>query len=138
VNEVIDIQAIAYDQNRKAIMKRTTKKRRLTLDKSILITMEDKLISMEHAKTSDFIDTWMVITDATLNRERKYEEELAIVLKDLEHLRHLEKYYQYSTHAMVFLRSKFLNAYKKFVNQRHLFTAGIVDFQEDTLMALTT
>jgi uncharacterized protein YaeQ len=37
---------------------------------------------------------------------------------------------------MVFLRSDFQDAYAKFMNERHLFTAGIADLQEDTLMAL--
>jgi hypothetical protein len=136
VDEVVDIQEIAYDRKRKSIMKRTTKKRRLTLDSSILITTEEKLISTEHAKTSELIDAGMEITDATLDRERKDEEELATVLKELEHLCHLEKYYQDSTQAMVFLRSEFQDAYNKFTSERHLFTAGIADFQEDTLMVL--
>jgi hypothetical protein len=57
---------------------------------------------------------------------------------DLEHMRHLEKYYQDSTQAMVFLRSEFQYAYAKFMNERHLFIAGRADFQEDTLMALET
>jgi hypothetical protein len=39
---------------------------------------------------------------------------------------------------MVFLISKFQDAYYKFTNKRHLLTAGIVDFQEDTLIALAT
>jgi hypothetical protein len=71
VDEVADIQAISYDQKRKSIMKRTTKKRRLTLDHSILITTKEKLISTEHAKTSELIDTGMEITDATLDREKR-------------------------------------------------------------------
>jgi hypothetical protein len=136
MDEVVDIQAISYDQKRKSIVKRTTKKRRLTLDHSILITTEEKLISTEHAKTSELIGTGMEITDATLDREKRDEEELVIVLKELEHLCHLEKYYQDSTQAMVFLRSEFQDAYSKFTNERHLFTAGIANFQEDTLMAL--
>jgi hypothetical protein len=74
-------------------MKRTTKKRRITLDSSILITIEDKLFSTEHAKTSEVIDAGMAITNSTLDRARKYEEELATALKDLEHLHHLGKYY---------------------------------------------
>jgi hypothetical protein len=98
-------------------MKRTTKKRRLTLDSSILITIEEKLISTEHAKTFELIGAGMAITDATLDRERKYEEEMATVLKELEHLHHLEKYYQDSTQAMVFLRSEFQDAYNKFTNE---------------------
>jgi hypothetical protein len=97
MDEVPDIQAITYDRKSKSIMKRTTKKRRLTLDNSILITTEGKLISTEHAKTSELIDAGMEITDATLDRARKDEYEMAAVMKELDHLRHLEKYYQDST-----------------------------------------
>jgi hypothetical protein len=50
----------------------------------------------------------------------------------------LEKYYQDSTQATVFLKSEFQDAYAKFTSERHIFTAGIADFQEDTLMALET
>jgi hypothetical protein len=138
VDEVIDIQDISYDRKRKYIMKRTTKKRTLTLDNSILITTEEKLISTKHAKTSDLIDVGMEITDATLDRARKDEVELATALKELEHLHHLVKYYQDSTQATMFLRSEFQDAYSKFTNERHLFIAGITYFQEDTLMALET
>jgi hypothetical protein len=97
VDEVADIQAISYDWKRKSIMKRTTKKRRLPLDHSILITTEEKLISTEHTKTSKLIDAWMEIIDATLDRVKKDEKELVVVLKELEHLHHLMKYYQDST-----------------------------------------
>jgi hypothetical protein len=45
VDEVVDIQAIAYDRKRKAIMNKTTKKRRLTIDISILITMRENMLS---------------------------------------------------------------------------------------------
>jgi hypothetical protein len=116
VDEVTDIQGITYDRKRKVIMKRTTKKRRLTLDSLILITIEEKMIVTEHAKTSELIGIGMAITDATLDRERRDEKELA-ALKELEHLRHLEKYYQDSTQAIVFLRSEFQNAYDKFTNE---------------------
>jgi hypothetical protein len=73
-------------------MKRTTKKRRITLDHSILITTEEKLVSMEHAKTSELMEARMEITYATLIKVKKDEEEMATVMKDLEHLCHLEKY----------------------------------------------
>jgi DNA repair ATPase RecN len=94
------------------------------------------LINTEHAKTSELIGAGMEITDATLDREKRDEEELATVLKELEHLRHLEKYYQDTTQATVFLRSEFQGGLQQISNERHLFTARIVDFQEDTLMAL--
>jgi hypothetical protein len=117
VDEVVDIQVITYDRKRKSIMKRTTKKRRLTLDISILITTEEKLLNIEHAKTYEIIGAGMAITEATLDRERRDEKELAVALKELEHLHHLEKYYQDSTHAMVFLRSESQEAYKKFTSE---------------------
>jgi hypothetical protein len=90
---------------------------RITLDNSILITTKDKLISKEHAKMSKLISAGMEIIDATMERERKDEEELAIVLKELEHLRHLEKYYKDSTHATIFLRSEFQDAYNKVTSE---------------------
>jgi hypothetical protein len=38
----------------------------------------------------------------------------------------------------MFLRSEFQDAYRKFMNERYIFIAGIDDFQEDTLMDLET
>jgi hypothetical protein len=37
----------------------------------------------------------------------------------------------------MFFRSEFQDAYSKFTSERHLFNAGIADFQEDTLMVMT-
>jgi hypothetical protein len=93
MDEVADIYAITYDQRKKVIVQRTTKKRRITLDRSILITTKEQLINTEHANMSELIDTGMEITDATLNRAKKDEKELVVTLKELEHLHHLEKYY---------------------------------------------
>jgi hypothetical protein len=138
IDEVTNIQSIAYDRKRKSLMKRTTNKRRLRLDNSILITTEDKLLNIEHANTSELIGAGMAITDGTLDRERRYEKEIATALKELENLRHLVKYYRDSTQAIVFLRSEFQYSYAKFMNELHIFTASIADFQEDTLMELAT
>jgi hypothetical protein len=38
----------------------------------------------------------------------------------------------------VYLRREFKEAYNKFTDERHLFTASIVELQEDTLMELVT
>jgi hypothetical protein len=122
VDEVADIHAIAYDQKRKAIVQRTTKKRRIMLDRSILITTEENLINTEDARTSEFISVGMAISDATLDRDKQDEKELVATLKELEHLRHLDKYYHDTTQATMYLRSEFKEAYNKFTNERHLFT----------------
>jgi hypothetical protein len=81
MDEVPDIHAIAYDWKRKAIMQRTTKKMRITLDYSILITTEENMINTEHAKMSKLNGAGMEITDATLNREKRDEEEMVVSLK---------------------------------------------------------
>jgi hypothetical protein len=80
VDEVADIHSIYYDRKRKAIIHRTTKKRRITLDFSILITTKEHLINIENAKTSELIGTGMEITDATLDRAKRDEKELATAL----------------------------------------------------------
>ena len=107
VDEVTDILSIAYIHKKKCIEKITTKKRRITLDRSILITTEEKLIKTEHAKTSKLIDVGMEIIDATLDRAKRDEEELVVVLKELEHLHHLAKYYQDTTQVAVFMSNEF-------------------------------
>jgi len=66
---------------------------------------------------SKIISAGMAITDATLDRERKVEEDFAATLKELEHMHHLEKYCQDSTQPTVFLRSKFQDSYGKFMNE---------------------
>jgi hypothetical protein len=40
VDEVVDVQAISYDKKRKAIMKRTVKRRRSNLDNTLFVTTE--------------------------------------------------------------------------------------------------
>jgi hypothetical protein len=86
---------------------------------------KEHLINTEHAKTSELISAGMEITDATLERGKRDEEELATSLKELEHLCHLAKYYQDTTQVAVFLKSKFQEAYNKFTDEWHLFTARI-------------
>jgi hypothetical protein len=58
--------------------------------------------------------------------------------KEPNHLNHLVKYYQDSTHATIFLKSEFQDAYAKFTSEIHLFNACVVNYQEDTLMELET
>jgi hypothetical protein len=45
VDEVADIHVISYDQKRKSIVQRAAKKRRISLDHSILVTTEENLIN---------------------------------------------------------------------------------------------
>jgi hypothetical protein len=45
VDEVADIYVISYNRKMRAIIQRTMKKRRIMLDYSILITIEEDLIN---------------------------------------------------------------------------------------------
>jgi hypothetical protein len=55
VDEVADIYVISYDQKRKAIVQRTAKKKKITMDHSILVTTEEILINKTYAHTSELI-----------------------------------------------------------------------------------
>jgi hypothetical protein len=132
------VQAIAYDRNRKVVMKRKVKKRKLTLDSTLFITMEETLFDTEHAKMTELIGDGMAITDATLDRAKMDEEEVAAMRKEVDHLRHRAEYYQNSTWAVVLLKSEFREIYGKIIRERDLFTARVANLQEDTLMGMAT
>ena len=70
MDKVDDIYVISYDRKRKAIIQRTTKKRRITLDHSILIGTKENLINTENARTSKLLSVGMVLLDATLDRAK--------------------------------------------------------------------
>lgn len=79
------MQATAYDRKRKVVMKRTVKKRKLTLYSTMFKTTEETLFDTEHAKMTELIGTGMAITDATFDR-LKDEDEAAAMRKELDHL----------------------------------------------------
>jgi hypothetical protein len=64
VDEVADIYAISYDQKRKAIIQRTAKKRKITVDHSILVTIEESLINTIDARMSKLIGMRISLSDA--------------------------------------------------------------------------
>jgi len=57
------------------MMKRTVKKIKLTLENTLLITTKETLFHTEHAKMTELIGEGMAITDVTLDKEKKDEEE---------------------------------------------------------------
>jgi hypothetical protein len=134
VDKVVDIQEISHDRKRKVVMKRTTKKRRLTLEITLLITTNEILLNTQIAKTTELIKARMAITYATLEREKRDEKELTTSKKELYHLHSLAKYYKDSTQEVVFLRIEFRETYAQFTSERNIFTTCIANFQEDTLM----
>jgi hypothetical protein len=63
IDKVVEIYAISYDQKRKEIIQRTAKKRRITLDQSILITTEENLINTTDARMSELIGVGKSLSD---------------------------------------------------------------------------
>jgi hypothetical protein len=55
VDEVVDVQEITYDRKRQVIVRRTGKKRRLTLDNVVMITMEETLLDARQSKVSELL-----------------------------------------------------------------------------------
>ena len=56
----------------------------------------------------------MAITYATLDREKRDEQEATAMRKELEHLRHQAEYYQDTTQAIILLKSDFMQVYNQF------------------------
>jgi hypothetical protein len=138
VDEVVDVQAISYDKKRKAVMKRTVKRRRFTLDNTLFVTTEETLFDTEHTKVSELLGAGMAITDATLDREKRDEQEATSMRKELEHLRHQAEYYQDTTQETILLKGDLMEVYSQFKSERDIFMARIEDYQEDTLMGMVT
>jgi hypothetical protein len=92
VDEVADICVISYIQKRKAIVQRTTKRRRITLDQSIVVTIKENLIITTDAHMYELIGIGKSLSYAAQDRARRDEKELADTQEELEHLRHLVEY----------------------------------------------
>jgi hypothetical protein len=73
-----------------------------------------------------------------LDRAKQDEKDLVASLKKLEHLRHLAEYYKGTMQTTVYLKGEFGGVYNEFKKERHMLTMNVVEFQEDTLMALAT
>jgi hypothetical protein len=96
------------------------------------------LFDTESDKMTKLIKSRMAITNATLDMEKRDKREVSTMKKELDHLRHQAEYYQKSTQAVVLLKCEFREMYAQFTSERDLFTACIIDFQEDTLTGLAT
>jgi hypothetical protein len=125
VDEVFDVKAISYDKKRKAMMKRTVKRRRFTLDSTMFVTTEETLFDTKNTKVSEFLGVGMAITDATLDREKRDEREATAMRKELEHIRHQAEYYQDTTQEIILLKGDFMEVYSRFKSERDIFMTQI-------------
>jgi hypothetical protein len=117
-------------------VQRTAKKRKINVDHCILVTTEENLINIADAPMSELIGVGRALSDAVQDRARRNERELVDTLKELEHLRHVVEYCKGTTKTAAYLKSEFSGVYNEYKKQRNLLTENIIEFQEDTLMAL--
>jgi hypothetical protein len=67
-------------------MRRTIKKRNLTLDSTLLITTKETFFDTKNANMTELIGAGMAITNATLDKEKMDEREVATMKKEPDHL----------------------------------------------------
>jgi hypothetical protein len=136
IDEVVDVQAIAYDRKRQVVVKRTSKKRRLTLDSAVMITTEETLFDAKQSKVSELLGVGMAISSATIDREKEDEWEVESMRRELEHLRHQVEYYRDTTQVIIFMRDEFQEGHNQFKIERDIFIAQVVSYQEETLLGI--
>jgi hypothetical protein len=110
-------------------MRRIVKKMNITLDGTIFITTEEMLFDTKSANMTNLIEVGMAITDATLDREKMDEREVASMKKELDYMRYQAEYYQNSTQVVVLLKCEFREMYAQFTREKELFIACISDFE---------
>ena len=114
----------------------STKKRKIIVGHSILVTTEEILINIADARTYELIGVGRALSDVAQDRARRDERELVDTLKELEHLHHIVEYHKGTTQTAAYLKSEFLGVYNEYNKERTLLTENIIEFHEDTLMAL--
>ena len=98
------------------------------MDQSIVVTTEENLINTTYSRTSELIGVGKSLSNVAQDRARRDEKELVDTREELEHLRHLVKYYKGATETTAYMKEEFNGVYNKFKKERHLLTENIVEF----------
>jgi hypothetical protein len=94
VEEVANLESFAYDRKRRSIVKRTQRKRKITLDNSVLCTFEEVIINTKKEKMSQLFSVGLVISHASLDKVVAKERELEQVKQEVASLKYQVQYYQ--------------------------------------------
>jgi hypothetical protein len=112
LDEVVDIEAIAYEHKIQLVVKRTTRKRNITLDNTMFITTEETLLDSEKYKVSKILGEGVAISQSTIDRAKEDEMEVHSMRRYLERLRHQVEYYSNANQEVILLRVEFLEEYE--------------------------
>jgi hypothetical protein len=72
---VFDVKAIIYNRKRQVVVKRTSKKERLTLDSVVVITMKETMLDAKKSKVSELLGARVDIYSVTIDKAREDERE---------------------------------------------------------------
>jgi hypothetical protein len=133
VDEVANIEATSYDRKRQVVVKRT-RKMKLTLDSSMVITTKEILMDTKKDKVSELLGVGMVISHATIYIAKEDEREAEAMKRELENLGHQADYYKDTTQEVIIIRDKFLGEYGRYKLVRDIFMENTISYQEKTLL----
>jgi hypothetical protein len=95
VEEVVDLELFTYDKKHKYIVKRTHRKRKVTLDKWGGEHMtEEVIIDTKKAKASQLYSTGLAISHASYDKALVEEKELEQARTEIASLKHQVQYHQ--------------------------------------------
>jgi hypothetical protein len=94
LEEVANLESIAYNQCKQAIVKRTQKRKRVDVDNVIICTTEESLLDIKKAKLNDLLSVRIVISHATIEKVKAGEDEVENIRKQIATLKNQVEYYK--------------------------------------------
>jgi hypothetical protein len=115
---------------RQVVVRRTGKKRIITLDNPVMITKEETLLHARKYRVSELIGEGIAISSTTINISKEDEREAKYIRVELVDLRHQVEYYQDATQVVRLMKIEFTKKCSQFKSDREVFMTNIVVFQE--------
>jgi hypothetical protein len=71
LDEVVDIEAITYDKKIQVSVRRTSRKRKLNLDNTMVMTVEETLLDAKKDKVNEMLGAVVAISHATIDKSKE-------------------------------------------------------------------
>jgi hypothetical protein len=126
VNDVADLELIAYNKIKKTIAKQTQRKRRIDLDNTVICAIEEQVLDTKRAKLIELLSIGLAITHDTLVKAQSKVLDVQNLEKKNALLENHVKYYK-STQGLItifiehVLKENESNAYSKEIFMLTLF-----------------
>jgi len=83
LDEVVDIEAITYDKKIQVSVTRASRKRKLNLDNTMVMTVEETLLDAKKDKVNEMLGAVVAISHATIDKEREDDREVVAMRIEL-------------------------------------------------------